>query len=310
MEHLDTDRIDEYLSGRMDAQQRLAFEAELKENEALARELALQEDILQGIEYYGRTQFEENLDLVQESLEREGFFADDDEKALLEGMEYVGRQGFEQSVKEVEQQLSSEGYFERAENSEPEGTVKVRFLTGRRIILSLVASVLLLITVGWLIFRPTVEERLFADYFTPPADELSEEVVLELSEVGFAGNEKAFLQGLQAALADYQSSRFSEVTAALEDLLRQYPAASEASEARYYLAVSYLAVNRPDRAKPLLERLADEAPAGILADVQWYLALSYLQSEDKEKAIPLLENLGGRSKYQEPARSLLKRLNP
>jgi predicted Zn-dependent protease len=77
----------------------------------------------------------------------------------------------------------------------------------------------------------------------------------------------------------------------------------------FYTAQSYLALNQPAEALPILTEWANQEGT-YQAAFKWYTALVYLKLENTQQAIPYLNELSSSpNMYQQPAQELLTELN-
>lgn len=74
MNNLDYDKIDRYIEGRMSTEELQDFEQKLKVDETLADAVALQSDLLKGIELFGDQQLRENIQQAEQNYTKKESF--------------------------------------------------------------------------------------------------------------------------------------------------------------------------------------------------------------------------------------------
>ena len=161
--------------------------------------------------------------------------------------------------------------------------------------LALAASLLSVMLLGYLFLPGTSPEDMYAAYYEPypnlinPAQrsaEIREETVLE------------------QAMRAYDSQQYMQALA----LFEQGDAVSNPGYTFYY-GVSYLGGNQPERAIPLLERVADQPDSLFYHPAKWYLALAHLKTKNTTAALPYLKQLSAaEGDYVREAQELLEEL--
>lgn len=107
-------------------------------------------------------------------------------------------------------------------------------------------------------------------------------------------------QGLEA----YQSKRYDQAIQTFEQMLAQ----AESEQVIFYLGLSYLGADRPEKAIPIFGMISKESP--LAGNTAWYKALGYLQLNKLEEAkaqLRVVENTKG--SFSLKASEVLKKLN-
>ncbi|KOF03228.1 hypothetical protein OB69_07950 [Roseivirga seohaensis subsp. aquiponti] len=222
MNERDYQLIEDYLNGSLKASEKAEVEARLMQDNAFAKILAQQQDLLA---------------VVDKKVE-------DDLRLLL--------------AKE-EAKLSN-----NVTNKVSSPTIPIsRWL-------SVAAAVVVLITVGWLLFRNESSPNgstLFAENFTAYTNIIApnrrgENDESRLSLAFLAYDNKQY----QKAIADFETLK--------SDTLK--------SELTFYIGVSYLAINEIE--KGIITLKDDAIDSKFAMEKQWYLALAYLKKNDIDAA--------------------------
>ncbi|WP_128547006.1 tetratricopeptide repeat protein [Larkinella soli] len=247
-----------YLSGRMTAPEKAAFEDRLRTDSALRDEVAVQREIKEGLT---RIAQKERFRQMHADLEKRG---------LLDPI--------------------AAGTAPPAGEEPAPGEGRVLPMPGRSRVFgrdwtyfAAAAVLLLVVSLGWLMFRNWDEnrlrasrnEQLFTAYFSP-RPKVRPPVVNDPDRVA------------APAGAD-QAARDS---------------------VRLERAVSLLRGPQPVAAAEALRPLAEGTPGHWTAGAQWYLALAYLKAGRRNEALPVLERIAGLNghPYQREARRLLNDL--
>jgi TolA-binding protein len=93
---------------------------------------------------------------------------------------------------------------------------------------------------------------------------------------------------LRAALVPYEADQYAEAAQRLEGLAKKYP---RMGEARFYLGVCQLFLDRPADAATSLKTAHTLASPALRDHAAWYLAVAYHRSGHDSDARPLLEQL-------------------
>jgi len=134
---------------------------------------------------------------------------------------------------------------------------------------------------------------------------------LPYAEVAVRGDEPDRERLYLEAMIAYADSRFGTAATGLTTAIDEYEGTwSHLQQARLYLGVSLLQLDRPVEAVSRLEAGA-ESPIPPIADgSRWYLAQAYLMQENEMEAVSLLETLrDGSPVYGTAAGDLLARID-
>lgn len=162
------------------------------------------------------------------------------------------------------------------------------------------ASVLLLVTATWLFLdkpdRLTTNE-LFTNYMEPYPNIITPKV---------RGN-IATEHRMQKAMELYDRQEYAEAANLMESVYSEEPNDSVA----FYLAISYLMINKPSEAIGLLDERTWADESGFSSTViQWYAGMAYLQQGDQEKALQRFSQVANSgNSLSGVASKLLKSLN-
>lgn len=137
------------------------------------------------------------------------------------------------------------------------------------------AAVIAVLITGaiWWSLRPSLNERLFAEYFA--ADPGLPVTMSATADPAFAD-----------AMVSFKEGKYAEARAKWSPLLQAEPMNDTL---RYYIASAHLAEGDAHAAVPMLEALAAEGASVFQAKARWFLFLSYVRTGAiaKARAIPL-----------------------
>ena len=161
---------------------------------------------------------------------------------------------------------------------------------------AIAASIAVLITAGWFLFRNarTAPERLYAQYYTPDP---GLPTTLNLQ------SNRLFAEGM----IDYKMGKTENAIAQWLPLLQNNPTNDTL---HYYLGVAFLENGNPDQAIQELEQIRTPADA-FYQRAQWYLALAHLQDENTKEVSRILRelvNLREAEEFRDRANRLLSDL--
>lgn len=112
---------------------------------------------------------------------------------------------------------------------------------------------------------------------------------------------------LRNGMDAYEAASFPKARTYLEQAVSQEMALPVS---RFYLGNTYLALNKPQKAIKQLTTVKGAIEKQYRYPNLWYLSLAYLQADQPEKAKPLLQKLAGsKSNYQTKAQHLLQALD-
>jgi TolA-binding protein len=105
-----------------------------------------------------------------------------------------------------------------------------------------------------------------------------------------ADRASAQLKELEGALVPYRAGNYAEAELRLKRLAEKYP---RSAEARFYLGVSQLFLNKDQEAVASLKAARSLAAQVLAGEAAWYLAMAYHTVGQDREARPLLEKLCG-----------------
>jgi tetratricopeptide (TPR) repeat protein len=158
-----------------------------------------------------------------------------------------------------------------------------------------VSTICLLAVVYFLFLNPSPQpEALYAQYFSPPADNLTVR--------GDQGR-----QLLNEAMALYNDQQFAEALQRFESWQGQHP---DSIPVIFYSAMSHMALGDMQPAIVQLEQIGQSMESGpYKVAARWYLALAYLKNEKTGESRKILLDLAeGSSSYAAKAQQLLGEL--
>ncbi len=206
----------------------------------------------------------------------------------LEGIRLDGSQALKRRLQAVEATLASPAPVEVAEKK-----THRRFLTTW---VAIAASLLTAVLLGYL-FIPTASspQELYVAYHQPFPN------LINPAQRSLEANEETVLG---RAVRAYDRAQYAEALT----LFEQGDARSDPGYTFYYGA-SYLELDQPAQAIPLLERVVQEKTSLFYEPGLWYLALAHLKANDPAAAKPYLQTLAEQQgDYTEEARELLKEI--
>ena len=268
----DNDTLERYLLDRMDMPEKQRFEDALQQSRALREDLALQQDIMQGIQLHGSQ----------------------DMKHIL--------QGVEQEMNSTPPTPQARSSPSRTSAQSPVSDLGTRRKpSGRPLLtwLAVAASVLMVVLLGYLLVRngPADTQVLYAAYYEPypniinPAQRSGDDTKATVPE---------------RAVRAYEAGQYAEAIA----LFGQSDAVSSNAGFAFYHALSYLGAEQPTEAISLLKPLAQDERVLFYEPARWYLALAYLNTDQSDAAVPYLKQLASTNgDYAEEAQQLLQDLD-
>jgi hypothetical protein len=275
--------IDDYLSGSLAEPDLQDFMRQLNQDPLLQDEIMFHQEIMEGIEQYGKALFTLNAQSVEEELDIEGFFSNDDEKEIIQGIESIGKTEFESLVKDIDQELEQEQFYSAQSKDAPKKGRIIR-LGNRRGLMAIAASLLILITAAVFFWPKSMDtEQLYISNFVPIPDPISEELRVEKGELGFAGNNDPLL-ALEATMGFYNERDCDAFIQTSESLLEE-PALGHYRNRIYLLrGICFMVSNQFNLAESSLRRSNEMA--------SWkYLLLLYIKTGNIDKAKQFYESL-------------------
>lgn len=257
--------IDDYLLSRLSMEERKQFETALENDKALAKEVQEMQQVLIDIARYGETIYIEQLNEVEEQLDREGFFMDNEEKELLIGIEQAGKEDdFLKQLLAEEEQLTSEKFFEKEATSQ-NNTIKEQPIQQSKIVpmwkkaMSIAAAILVLISAVYLLSSP---------------DELSRSALAQEGALTELKSYDGTIRGgtpadlliekeWEKALQQYQAENVTEALAFFQNTDRNTIPESERTAFIYNQAVLETINGNYQTADELYQRIAQKNPGEV-----------------------------------------------
>ncbi|MFN7936006.1 MAG: tetratricopeptide repeat protein [Bryobacteraceae bacterium] len=119
-------------------------------------------------------------------------------------------------------------------------------------------------------------------------------------------SQETYWKELGAALAPYRARQYDGAAAQLAAVSQKYP---QSAEAAFYLGVSLLHQNQPERARAALEKAEALRPPALRDEVQWFLGVAWERTGNVGQAAARLKPLcDAPGPYHDTACSLLPQL--
>jgi hypothetical protein len=267
-EELEFEWIENYHKGQLSLDERQAFLDRQQADAAFAGKVRSYREIMDGIAYYGKQQpFAETI------------------------------RGWEQEIKtQAGAGTLTANQTNTADNTVPDKKIVPLY---RSYVYWAAAAVLILIVGSVLLLRPTPTETLalYETYYKPYPDVFNPSVRGESSTSTTSTREKAF--------AAYRAGRYEEALQLFHALTGDNR--QEQDNIRLYLGNCYLALDSLDAAGKAF--LSIGADSHIASQAKWYLAMTYLKAGTADRAKSVLHTLvdeGG--SYADRAREILQKI--
>lgn len=265
------DRIESWKYNEMDADAKAQFEKDMRSDSNLVDDIHTYKNIIEHIERFGNERSRKAILKVEQKLERDGFFGDS-----AEGVVRTIKKGY--SLKKI---------------------------------LSMAASVAVLIMMTWFVFSPGKEF---------PVSEMAnlklekENLALVFSKLNvdpLGDKEKGKKDSLAAALQLLKKDEYVKARIAILQYLDSYP---EDYTAQLYLGIAYVHDAKYAKGAKYLMPLTRLTEGEDRDLAKWYAAMCYTQFKnelDLETAKSLLKELADdpASRFYDPAKSYLDLLN-
>ena len=285
--------LDAYVLDRLDQEIRSEMDREIEKDPLLKEELDLHRFVIEGINAFGQNDFLNKLNEVEEILDQYGFFSDEAEFDVIKGIEDAGAKDFKSILEEVESGLESESFFEKLKNSDTQKERKMVNMYPMRKLLSIAATVAVLVTAGFWFFNdgPSNEE-LYDMHFAALPDQISSEIEVEMIEIGFGEGDDEILSSLKETMTLYNKDEFLEFLDQIPSYVKNNQLGYLKNDLLLYQGVAEMSVENYSSALNTFKQITEPDDK-----VLWYQALALIWLGELENAKILLE------KIQEPAYS-------
>jgi hypothetical protein len=308
LDYYHEDIIDAFLSKKLSAEEHAAVEAKMASDADYAEAVELQRNLREALKLKA---IRAQMQAITSGLDAEGFYEEEPEDELDQQIgEAIKAQKVEESVKEISEELEKEGFYDQKEEAEaaPDasgGGGKVRSIFNMRYI-GIAASILLVIGAFYLM-APTGAntDNLYASYFMPPQEDISEDLEMLIEGEGFATNKEELLE-VKEGLKAYVKKDYNKAISVFNACLQKDYKSFNQNELRYLLAISQMAVEQPHGAIKNLTALNKIEGFDKKGGVKWYLALAYLSVDDRIKAKEYFEQVKDTEQFGPAATDLLK----
>lgn len=206
------------------------------------------------------------------------------EMSDLERMQFLLQLNRDQSLREKTEatRLMSIGIAEAALeeklNSFHKDEVVIRRISPvRKWAIAAAVATILILSVTWLLTRPSENEKIFSQYFQPDPG--------LVTSMGVSDDYR-----FNRAMVDYKAGKYNEAIIAWKLLLNQDP---QNDTLNYFIGSAFLANDEVSESIPFLEQVSVDKESIFNEDAVWYLALAYVKTGMNEKAIAILESNPG-----------------
>ena len=144
--------------------------------------------------------------------------------------------------------------------------------------LSVAATLLILMGLGYWYFSPPSMQALYAQYF-------------EVKSIGYRGDSfenKVHQEKYDKAVSLYNSKNYKQAAEILKTLSLKQDLGEGASQVHYHLGICYM----EDQTKEAIRQFSQvDTGSTLFQRAFWYTGLAYLKQKEKEKAIKAFEQL-------------------
>lgn len=307
LDYYNEDIMDAFLTNALSKEEMAAVQTKLEEDPAYAEALDLHENIRKALKLKA---IQAQIQSISIDLGQEGFYEqaakDELEETLVEA---IKTQKAQESVAEISGELEAKGFYQKTGEEAPaetSGGGTVRSMFNMRYI-GIAASILLVVGAFYLLMpgQNVGGNALYASYFSPPAEDVSEDLEMLLEGTGFATNKEELLE-IKEGLKAYVKKDYNKTISVFEPFLAKDSKAFDQNQLRYLLAVSQMAVEDTDAAIENLKLLERVDGFNKKEGVDWYLALAYLKEKNHLKAKAYLDSVKESEQYGPAASDLLK----
>jgi len=320
------DFIDNYLKGQLKQEHQTAFEKDLETDKDLAIKITKNRLIIDRIKVAGKKQMQEQIQNIDQKLAKEGFFAKIEqmevEEETLPVAKKLDKEALLKKIKSIDQKLDKEDFFKKLEAKKetpavvaPIATVKppipthpLRMISRR--MLTMAASIAILLTAGWWLFSDTAQPSLLLnDYPVAYQDVLSRKIT---GSTGFTGK-PAYYDFLESGAKAYQNKNYKEAIEQFELYFKEAISDDTYQDfASFYTALSQINTNQIDQGIARLEVLSTQEYFELRKDAQWLAGISYLKHKKGKAASDSgkrhLKALKNDAKYGADATKILRKL--
>lgn len=124
-------------------------------------------------------------------------------------------------------------------------------------------------------------------------------------EAGISRNETGSSDNRALAFQLYEKGQFKAAIQQLQTIIDENP---EDSPALFYLGLSYLETDSPEKAIPHLKALAEKTSSDYQEAALWYYALAHLKLDNKSEAVNAFSQLENSKTYQGKAKKILSKI--
>ncbi len=302
---LDEVILDDYVLGRLSPEAMNDLSDKIANDEDLRLAADKHKEAVNLLEIYGMEAFRQMVVEVEESLDQKGFFSSPEERNIIEGIEWTGEKEFEKLIKEVETKTFADNIIHLKDQQEISNTGRIISLT-RKYALGLAAALtLLVVAIIWVTTPQSWDgPGLYQEYFVLKDENLSEQVFLEMEEVGFSASDQEGLNQLLRALSSYNQQDFAGFIDVSAGLLQRQDLAHYKDNILLYRAISMMEMANYEVALEELQKIGMPTEHSI-----WYRALLLLKLDNIEEAQTLLKDEKIiNSEYVDHARSIINKL--
>ena len=263
--------IHRFLLDDMEGDERTTFEKEMVSNEAIKKQITMEQRFLKGIEYVADAELKSNISNVHHSLKQKGFF----KEVQTGGAKII--------------------------NMKRRNTSRLLFA---------VAAALVALIAAWFVFNngggtDVDTEGIYANYYQ--MEKSITNTLIDKTNPSFIDPSDSKNKQLYLALDQYQNGDYKAALNYLNGLIKEFP---EDKHIVFYMGLSNIGIGNTDEAIKLLAPLTDSGFEYQDA-AKWYLSLSFIKNNELREAKKLLTDLvkNNNSSYSEKAKNLLADLS-
>jgi tetratricopeptide (TPR) repeat protein len=271
--------IDKYLGGKLNQEEKLAFEQRLSAETALAEQVALHRKITAGLQAAGRLNM---LAMLKEVDAQMPVYQPETETIEVESI---------QAAEAIEAKTIS--IHKTIPTKSEAKTISFNPASRQMYYWAAAAVLLLMVPVFMLLKNNVSEDQLFTEYFTPHANQW----------VSPNGDSSLSNQ----AMEQYEKQNYALALPILEKMLGTDTAEAEV---QFYRGNSHLALNHPKEAIACFEAVLTMPANKYTEEAEWYLALSYVKADNEKQAKKTLKSIIEKENhpFHKDAQDLMKKL--